>query len=44
MTSERHSYHPAILSMVIGRVAMQAHSRGERVAVCGEMAARPDVT
>lgn len=42
MTSERHSYHPAVLRM-IRRVTTQARAQGKHVAVCGEMAARPDL-
>ncbi len=42
MASERHAYHPAVLRMV-HRVATRARANGKRVAVCGEMAARPEL-
>lgn len=42
MASPRHAYHPAILRM-IRRVVARAHDAGKRVAVCGEMAARPEL-
>ncbi len=42
MASERNAYHPAIMRM-IRRVTLLARGAGKPVAVCGEVAARPDV-
>lgn len=42
LSSARHAYHPAILRM-IRRVARKALEGGIEVAVCGEMAARPEL-
>jgi phosphotransferase system enzyme I (PtsP) len=42
LTWERYAYHPAILRM-IDRVVRHAHDAGKPVAVCGEMAARPEL-
>jgi phosphotransferase system enzyme I (PtsP) len=42
MSSDLHAYHPAILRM-IRRVVEHAHAAGKPAAVCGEMAARPDL-
>jgi phosphoenolpyruvate-protein kinase (PTS system EI component) len=35
-------YHPAVLRMV-ARITAAAHANGTTVAVCGEIAARPDI-